>query len=349
MPPIYKTFDSSELEKRFPFTNPEGTFALYPFSNEIITTKKGINIFEKLAKKTSKIREVDGDTKPVGAALLFGESHFLSLLPQFKDLGIRLVILADIEPLSRDHTKHLINCFDNAENIESFMQLYQVNNPIEPKDCELADLMDCLKRNYNEPGHFLFDENAFNNCKKARKGVKYAYIQLDLLDNIACQKLGQWIYDAGMCFKFLNLTNIHHYDPQNKRRTSVTSLLHYSKPENYFMMFSIDSPFNKTNVLRLNTKLKTKKPLEKYFKLATYENVQTYKNKTLIEHKKLWSIQDISSISCDSAQKIISNFNFFSSGQESPSNKKKQTIFDIQTAPWDLNLPLNDDLLINNK
>ncbi|MBA4697145.1 MAG: hypothetical protein H2069_07150 [Legionella sp.] len=349
MPSIYKTFDPSELEKRFPFTNPEGTFALYPFSNEIITTRKGINIFEKLAKKTSKIREVDGDTKPVGAALLFGESHFLSLLPHFKDLGIQLVILADIEPLSRDHTKCLINCFDNAENIESFMQLYQVNNPIEHKDFELADLMDCLKSNSNEPGHFLFDENAFNNCKKAREGVQYAHIQLDLLDKIACQKLGQWIYDAGMCFKFLNLTNIHHYDPQNKRRTSVTSLLHYSKPENYFMMFSVDLPGNREAFLRLNAKLKTKKPLEKYFKLATYENVQTYKNKKLQEDKKLWSIQNTSSISCDSAQRIKSHFNFFSSEQESFSNQKKQTIFDIQTAPWDLNLSLNNDLLIYNK
>ena len=107
------------IEEKFPLTT-SLNFEFFPFCNEI-----GLeNIVEFLRKQSLPLH-----TGPK-VAILFGESRFISLLPELSPLT-DVIILADINPLLHLHTLHLLNCLKKANNPIEYIKLYSENNPIQ--------------------------------------------------------------------------------------------------------------------------------------------------------------------------------------------------------------------------
>lgn len=253
---IYKLKEA--LHQTFPIRNKKGeSFELYPFSNEM-NYEKVLNLLESASsKKTNKLR----------VAILFGESNFLSMIPELAKHA-DLILLADIEFRLHQHTKHLLDCFNKANNPQEFIDCYKVNNPIEnqPLDwlaaanlgilqiAEITVLKDILlgkieatKLSLTEKKHFLLSEERYKQCKQLRKNLSFIHIDFDLMDPQKAHILSDLLKSFESEITLCNFTNIHDYDDQKKLSISVSALLRYSN--DYFVMYSqgekIDSTITK--------------------------------------------------------------------------------------------------------
>lgn len=206
---------------------------LFPFSNEdgYKDVLHKLHIMDKLIKMEN-VQVADKDRIKVG--LLFGESHFLSLLPMVSNY-LDLIILADIEPRQHKHFQHMLDCLRQANTREAYRQLYLTNNPIlnetvsHNSAAETANIA-YLERNIKYGGtcekyYFLFNDEQFNACKSAAEKLKFLLIKLDLTDENKCGQLSVLLKQYNAIIKLCNLTNIHHYDEYKKLEKSIPYLL----------------------------------------------------------------------------------------------------------------------------
>ncbi|WP_419420476.1 hypothetical protein ACNVED_04030 [Legionella sp. D16C41] len=196
-------------------------FDLYPFSNEynyesILTT---LNM--NYTKNTEKIR----------VAMLFGESRFLSILPELAKCA-DIVILADIEPRLHLHNKHLLTCFKQSVDSYDFIACYKKNNPIENEklpwltntqlpSIATLDLLEGLLvgsignsiPSLGEKYHFLHNEKRFQSCKEAVNKLFFVQIHLNLMDSKQCYQLAEHLSRHNAELTLVNFTNIadHQY------------------------------------------------------------------------------------------------------------------------------------------
>lgn len=233
------------IENNFPINPfPLLDFALFPFSNEK-GKKKVIQFLQSITPAKSK-------ESLIRVAILFGESDFLSKLPELS-LHADIIFLADINPDIHKHTRHLLNCLLSAENPKEFDELYCKNNPIENKrtaasgaiNGKMDGLMRCLHNRKLTLGeyHFLQTQERFEKCREAAKKLGFINGDLNLMDVEQCYKLACLLKSKSAIISVCNLTNIHQYDEHRYIGISVPTLLHESP--NCIVMHS--NNFNHSN------------------------------------------------------------------------------------------------------
>lgn len=236
----------TQLTELFSISNDsQKSFTFHPFSNEYNWFQNIIRLQDIQPIETNKIR----------IALLFGESHFLSVLPELSRHA-DIVILADIEPRLHLHTKHLRACFTNS-NLGSFKTAYETNNPVSipypegfdpltpvryqiglfqprkfgdgDKPWNLAQLfyeMTCGQEStVLGKYHFLSSRDRYEKSKAALNKLSFVNIHLNLADNAKCQLLSELLEKFDAILTVCNFTNIHQYNDEAILKASIGSLL----------------------------------------------------------------------------------------------------------------------------
>lgn len=201
------------IKNRFPcsYGSAEEKFTFYPFSNEIGFPKILQTLNACPVKKTGQVR----------VAILFGESNFLSMLPELS-IHAELILLADIEPRLHKHNKILLEAFEKANDIKTFNDLYpaiysknfgNINAAItsDIQSRSVRELLDERKKSLGEY-HFLANQKRFEKCKEAYKKVLLQRIVFDLLSPKDCHHLAEILRQEHGVITVCNFTNIHNYD-----------------------------------------------------------------------------------------------------------------------------------------
>lgn len=238
-PLLEKVADS--LKSSFPIDFSTRLFNLFPFCNE----ENYIEIIRKL--------EASPPLHPSksSAAILFGESNFISLLPELSKHA-SLIILADIEPTLHLHTMHLLSCLEKSNSIEEFRELYAVNNPVYNEKIEFNDIedrstlryvpwmFDSIVKNLIDYSldrfHFLESNERFLLCKEASSRVIITNVCVDLFNVVHCFRLKTILEKNDLALSLCNFTNIHEYDSNKSLAVSIPFLLNQSS--NCFLMYS---------------------------------------------------------------------------------------------------------------
>ena len=210
------------------------SFRFFPICNEF-------NFF-KVIDELTLLPSTKEDGK-IKVAILFGESHFLSLLPALSRL-VDLIILADIEEKLHAHNRHLLSTFRQADSISKFLRDYcryfpstpfqRSDTPNQDKIYQQVDILFGKKSRASvslKQHYFLHSIQQYHLCKQALQNVSVAQIYLDLADNQACQTLAQVLETHQAQLTICNFTNIHQYVEANLLYTTTTSLLQYSQPQ----------------------------------------------------------------------------------------------------------------------
>lgn len=223
------------LETTFPIENCAHTaFRFFPICNE--------SNFCKIIDDLSLVPSAKGQEQ-IKVAILFGESHFLSLLPSLSRL-VDLIILADIEEKLHAHNRHLLSTFRKADTISKFLIDYCADFPATPfqhKDTPKKEIIysqvDVLLGRKSQAfasvkqHHFLHSTKQYQSCKQALDNVSIVQICLNLLDNEACLALANLLQRHQAQLAVCNFTNIHHYVEAAILHATTMNLLRYSKPD----------------------------------------------------------------------------------------------------------------------
>lgn len=230
------------LNQYFPIEFNKRSFRLYPFSNECFLDQV-LNTLKNMEAKESDSNRV---------ALLFGESNFISMLPELLTHS-DLVLMADIAPLQHTHTKHLLNCLTRANTPEEFIAYYKENNPIEGiEDLDddkklfnwdvnkLVEILTLKSRGISSAQEYFFLSSVerYNQCKEAATHLKFAHVNFNLLDPNQCQQFVSILNEYGAKLSLCNFTNIHHYDKSAQLKLTVPLLLKDSP--GCFLMYADD-------------------------------------------------------------------------------------------------------------
>jgi hypothetical protein len=229
-------------------------FELFAFSNE--------NYFGQALFKLANTSPDQSEYNK--AALLFGESRFLSMLPELSK-HTNLIILADIESSLHTHTKHLLNCFRNASSPEEFIEYYKRNNPTNNQRKWSASLLiEALNgkaaKNSLEEYHFLHSIDRYKSCKNALNKLSIINIQLNLLSKEECEKFAEILASFDTKLALCNFTNIHHYDTSYKLKLTTEVLLKNSP----HCLFMYATGHDRSDDLSTNFSVK----LDDYFNLS---------------------------------------------------------------------------------
>ncbi|OGT37461.1 MAG: hypothetical protein A3F11_02240 [Gammaproteobacteria bacterium RIFCSPHIGHO2_12_FULL_37_14] len=219
------------------------SFKLYPFSNEYnfgFTINK-LSHYEPI--KTEKLR----------IAILVGESHFLSLLPELQK-HTDVIILNDINPKMHSHFNHLLKCLNEANTIQEFENKYRDNHPIKIENqkwymndsfmLKVVTIDSLSKRLMNDDVFFdggkdkIFTSSLerFQECKEAAKKIMFVHAKTDLLNENKCDELFSIIKKHDAVITLINMTNLHYYDDKNTlisliQKMSNDTLIMYSLDE----------------------------------------------------------------------------------------------------------------------
>lgn len=245
----------NELNNKFPIDYSKSVFKLYPFSNEygysaVVDTLKSLKPIEHNEKTR--------------VAVLFGESNFISLLPELVSYA-DLILLADIEPKLHKHTQHLQDCLAASNTPDEFIKKYCINNPIENLEVEddssasvlkITFLVNMLTDNRRVVAtslgsyHFLSSNERYLECKAAANKLSFAHVAFNLLNTNHCYDLPLLLKKYNAISTFFNFTNIHDYDDKKVIPNNVEYLLR--DVNDYLVMYCTkgregDRPY-KTNI-----------------------------------------------------------------------------------------------------
>lgn len=224
------------LESTFPIPNQQSvsSFLFFPICNEF-----GFNraIGNLMLTPSSK------DKRSLKVAILFGESHFLSLLPTLSNF-VDMILLADIEMKLHAHNRHLLSTFKKADTISQFLNSYCddfPSAPFERKDIPtkhaIYDQVNILLGKKSQAAtslqthHFLNNIRQYQSCKQALEKLTIVHIQLDLADIIACSHLASLLQEHDAEFAICNFTNIHQYVNADHLFATTKALLTFSNPD----------------------------------------------------------------------------------------------------------------------
>ncbi|MCX7090718.1 MAG: hypothetical protein NTU48_04630 [Legionellales bacterium] len=260
------------LQHHFPINIEQASsnFRFFAVCNEFDVN----SVIESLA---AELATMPAKTDQRKVALLFGESHFLSLMPilsQFVDV----IILADIEIKLHVHNQHLLSTFIKSENISQFLKNYCQDFPeipFSPTDIpskrtihqNVDRLLGKMSRAFASLGahHFLSNSYQYQQCKQAYEKLSIVQIQLNLVDINACHHLACILSNHEAQIAFCNFTNIYQFVDIAILRSVTTQLLQYSKPD--FILYSIGSSY------RLNAQYT--RNIEGYFAMANRFHTQS--------------------------------------------------------------------------
>lgn len=225
---------TAQLSASFPIGNHQNRYGLsshYFCANECLgdtidTFKEWSNITQPISLHATK----------TSAALLIGESHLLSIIPELATRGIELIICADIDPFVLIHIQHLLSCLAKSSSMDDFNQYYYRDFPTKLIHCirhQLHQSTDDPDRltdqsiianlygkitNQDRTGayNFSFNEERFLAVKMASQKLTFVTIMYDLFLDRDANKLGEIIKTTQLHLSFINLTNVHDYDDNDK-------------------------------------------------------------------------------------------------------------------------------------
>lgn len=238
----------SQLNALFPIDYSKAFFEFYPFSNE----DRYPIVLDKL--NTTEAKNQNGKKR---VAMLFGESHFLSMLPELSKHA-DLIMLADIEPRMHKHTQHLLHCLRTSNTMDEFKKNYIINNPIANLIMEdnsmltISRLMDELTNKTKDSlknSHFLSSDERFVQCKQVAEKLFFTNIKFNLMDVNACREMGHLLNHSNARLTLCNFTNIHEYDADMKRIKMAAPLLLSRSPDCFIMYASHSLETNMSNKL----------------------------------------------------------------------------------------------------
>lgn len=243
-PPKKTKSISQAILRDFPVDEDNSVFnTLYPYSNEAAYNELIQQLMELSAFRFSGSWQ---SNEKVNVAILFGESHFLSMLNVLsRCVGVDMVIMADVEPRFFKHIQHMLDCLVKSETIEEYMENYLKDNPIlneklGPNHYTIMDIHTLryeIKRSGGTgPYHFLSSTESFNACKNAAKNLEFVLMKLDLTHAGKCEQLADLLTQQQAMLRLCNFTNIHHYGGADKLSLSLPLLLKDS--EECFIMFA---------------------------------------------------------------------------------------------------------------
>ena len=117
------------LESTFliPDQHSASSFRFFPICNEF----EFHTVISSLTRTPSSKKD-----SSLKVAILFGESHFLSLLPTLSNF-VDLILLADIEIKLHAHNRHLLSTFKKADTISQFLKYYCDDFPSAPLSAKM--------------------------------------------------------------------------------------------------------------------------------------------------------------------------------------------------------------------
>ena len=194
----------------------------------------------------------------------------------------RIIICNDINARINYHTQLLIDCLNDAENMEQFLDSYQtkcddIGITKDDIDQQMATMRQTITHNY-----FLFDEQQFQHCKVAAESLSFVWTQINLSVTAEVQPFGDVLAQYNARPVFMNLSNIHHYCDCNDLMNNI-NLLTQGRDDCAIMFSCGITPRDK---YRLRTRVDT---TSNYFQLladtlasatipADILSIQTYTN-----------------------------------------------------------------------
>lgn len=209
-------------------------------------------------------------------AIVFGESHWISILPELSKRGCRVLILADINPLSLKLFEYMRRKFEVSSTIAEFKFNMltrsrfqkegdsQVVNEIESRLKERAVRFQKTSpsslvekcRSYSSnfwmnmmfqkvvsgDYHFLSSKDRFDLCKQAFLNMEIRHEKLNVLDERECKMFADDLFHSDNSISLINLTNIADYDFDHNLRRSISSLLEYTEYDPLIMCSTATSP-----------------------------------------------------------------------------------------------------------
>lgn len=216
-------------------------FKFFPVSNELSYVAL-VDILQNIvAPKDDTIR----------VCLLFGESNFLSLLPEVAQLS-DMILLADIENKQHIHTDFLLRNFTNSSTPDEFIRNYKEARELLPEfylEEERIGICQYVEEFFGEdstprislgPYHFLSSEERYLKCKEALNQVSINNINLDLSSETDCSKLKIILNSFNAEFSLCNFTNIHHY--VNNNVLVKTSNILINNNNKCIILYAVGSP-----------------------------------------------------------------------------------------------------------
>lgn len=226
--------DRLESDFLIPNQHSASSFLFFPICNEFDFHTVIDSLMHTTSSKTNSSLKV---------AILFGESHFLSLLPTLSNF-VDLILLADIEMKLHAHNRHLLSTFKKAGTISQFLKYYCddfPSAPFERKDVPtrhaIYDQVDLLLGRKSQAAtslqthHFLNNVRQYQSCKDALEKLTIVQIHLDLGDISACRHLAALLQTHDAQFSICNFTNIHQYLNTEHLFATTNALLEFSKPD----------------------------------------------------------------------------------------------------------------------
>lgn len=224
-----------------------------------------------------QIGKTDGKapcSRDVKTAIVFGESHWISILPELSKRGCRALILADINPLSLKLFEYMKRNLEASPTIGEFKFNMLKESGFNKKDVQLlSDIETKLEERVarfkeNAQGdlveqcrslsnflinmlfqkvasgefHFLSSKERFNECKRALIDLEIKHVKLNILDKRVCEKFAEELFHENKTISLLNLTNIADYDSERNLRRSISSLLGSSEADPLIMCSTAKSP-----------------------------------------------------------------------------------------------------------
>ena len=210
-------------------------------------------------------------TDKIKIAIVFGESNFISMLPELS-IHADLLIMADIEPKIHKHNQYLWKCFNEAQVAYDYLSLYyDGDNPIlnealpwlgqgAKADKHILQNMlfgkcDLTRQSLGEL-HVLWSEERFQACKQASNKIEFVQMNFDLMNANQCEELARLLNQSNATITFCNFTNIHDYMggtvflPESTRR-----LLQYSP--NSLIMYALSQEAQNTSTTRFGQLFRT--------------------------------------------------------------------------------------------
>ncbi len=223
-----------QLNASFPIGNHQNRYGLsshYFCANECFDDT--IDTFKEWPHVTQPASPHEAKTV---SALLIGESHLLSIIPELAAHGIELIICADIDPFVLIHIQHLLSCLAKSSSRSDFKQYYYQDFPTRLIHCihhQLRQSTDDPDRltdqsiianlygkitNQNRTGSYnlSFSEERFLAIKMAFDELTFVTIMCDLFLDLDVGKLSEIIKINHLHLSFINLTNVHDYDDNDK-------------------------------------------------------------------------------------------------------------------------------------
>lgn len=195
----------ADLQKIFPIDCNSRFNPLFLLSNE-----SGFpDVLQQLRKTPCPV----SDSEKIRVAILFGESHFLSMMPELSQHA-DIVLMADIDHRVHYHTKKSIELFLSSNNIEEYLDKHQ---SVDWKEGGIfllkknAIVKAKKEMNLCDNDYYLASKERFDQCKKAASSLLIGNIQLDFYSLEKCKLFSDTLKEANAQLTICNLTNMHSY------------------------------------------------------------------------------------------------------------------------------------------